>query len=174
MTRIALTTLALFASACATDADVAMDEPADDFRAPIEEMDASTDRATWYAKVARSILREYSPLASQHNCDIVSGVFAHVSDEKNVRGVLLEADGTRQSFFRGTTRYTANGTGTTYGATHGGDVEGSSYVFKGYVDGLTIEADFFSTDNGQDFELFADINSRGARAYWKGVVADCS
>jgi len=175
MTRIALTLFALFASACATESDVAMDDASEELRATMEDIGMDEEQTAKTGRLAEAILTEYGELADQYGCDIVSIVYGAVNTRRPaLSGLLMDTRGKRTGMFKGAIRSGLDNTISIVGATTKGTIEGSQYVFRGIVDGGVIEANFVSLGDSPDYEMFADLSTRGSRAYMKGVVADCN
>ena len=174
MTRIALTFIALFASACAAETEAPMDEAQDTLRAELEDLDISTERnQSRNSRIADAIMEEYGQLANSYGCSVESVVYGVLSTRSPAaRGYVLDQDGQVEATFRSAMRLRQDGSGSIYGATKSRDAA-DDFFFKGIVDGSAIEASVISVGDGPDFELFADISTAGNRAIMKGVVVDC-
>ncbi len=176
MNRIALTFIALLASACATEADMTVDVEQDDVRAALEDGDFSTDRSSSRAaRIAAAITAEYGQTAAAYGCTIESVVYGFMSSRTpTVKGYVLSTEGAIDGSFRSALRFDQNGAGSVYGATKSRAGESGDYLIEGLVDGSIIEASMISSAEGNDLALFGDISTRGSRALMKGVVVSCN
>ena len=181
MTRFALLTFALFTSACAAEGEMNFDDATDEYRASLDDIDANSDRSTdRYQSLVHSTVQSYGKLMKKYGCSVEAVVYgAWSSKTRALRGQVLSLQGQPVSHLRGTIRKGHEGLGLIAGVTKSaqdtvmGDNFHSSHVFKGLVDGSTIEADFYSVGNGADYELFADWTTKGPNKHVRGVLANC-
>ena len=175
MNRIALTFIALLASACASEADVALDTEQDDVRAALDDSDFSADRSSSRAaRIANAITAEYSQTAAAYGCTIESVAYGFMSARTpTIKGYVLSPEGDNEGTFRSALRFDQSGTGSVYGATKSRAGESGDYFIEGAVDGSVIEASMISSSQGNDLSLFGELSTRGNRTLLKGVVVSC-
>ena len=90
-----------------------------------------------------------------------------------MKGYVIDKRGRNEATFRSALRFGQDSSGTIYGAIKSRAGENGDYIFKGLIDGPVIEADVVSMGDGDDFQLFAGLTTRGTRAVMKGVIVDC-
>ena len=175
MNRFSLIFIALFASACASDADVSLDTDEENFRAALEDGDMSEARgSSRAARIANAIINEYGQTAARYGCEIESVVYGFMSSRTpTVKGYVLSSDGMIESTFRSALRLEQSGSGYIYGATKSHEGESGDYFIEGLVDGNVIEASLISSGANDDLALFAELSTRGSRTIVKGIVVDC-
>ena len=179
MTRFALLTFALFTSACAAEGDMNFDDSTDEYRASMEDIDANGDRtANLNQRIVRSTVHEYSKLMDEYGCQIQSVVYGAWSTKtQSFRGQVIALQGESVARVGGVIREGIKGMGLIAGkSTPSQAVAGEyfgEYVFKGLMDGQTIEADFHALENGPDYEMFAHWKTKGRFNHVRGVLARC-
>jgi hypothetical protein len=179
MTRFTLLAFAMFTSACATDIDANLEGTTDEFRASLEDTDASTERSSIKRnqRMVRAVMSQYGPLAEQYNCDVISVVVGSWADRSRaIRAELLNTRGHRDALLKASMRTTNQHGGMILGETFKSRLNGSEYQLRGMFDGNAIEADFLaeSVQGGEaDYQMFADWAPKGSGGTLKGVIANC-
>lgn len=180
MTRFALFTVALFASACAADMDTNIDETSDELRASIEDIETETDR--WTAsernkRIVRAIVQEYGPIAKRYECAIVGVLTGAWTDRSaKIKGTVLDRNAESAATFFAQMRPTEGGEGVFYGQTIKSRLNSNKYTIRGLFDGHAIDADMVPAGQARGDErlqILADWTPRGSGGFVKGVVTDC-